>query len=212
MSAPENPRDLHLDERAVRVLAHPLRSRLLGELRLHGPATATGLAETLGTNTGATSYHLRALEAVGLVADTGEGLGKRRLWAASTESHSWTNSDFAGNEDAQTALGWLRRDYVRQFAVRAEQWLGAEPEWPSEWADLLGHGDSLLVVTSEQLAAFRAELDGLLAKYRAVGEDDPAARRLHFVEQTMPVDPTPPTPRASQTPQAPLRESGPGEP
>ncbi|PII82761.1 transcriptional regulator [Leucobacter sp. OLJS4] len=192
MTEPETHRDLHLDERAVRVLAHPLRSRLLGELRLHGPATATRLAETLGTNTGATSYHLRALETVGLVTDTGEGAGRRRLWAASTESHSWTNSDFAGDDDAQAALGWLRRDYVRQFAVRAEQWLDAEPEWPAEWVDLLGHGDSLLVVTPAQLAAFRAELDALLEKYRAAGEGDPGARRLHFVEQTMPIDPSPP--------------------
>ncbi|MET0696159.1 MAG: ArsR family transcriptional regulator, partial [Acidimicrobiia bacterium] len=30
-----------LDPDALKVLAHPLRSRLLGELRLNGPATAT---------------------------------------------------------------------------------------------------------------------------------------------------------------------------
>ncbi|MFT4284363.1 MAG: helix-turn-helix domain-containing protein, partial [Protaetiibacter sp.] len=56
---------MRLDARAVRVLAHPLRSRILGRLRLHGPATATELATELQTNTGATSYHLRALESVG---------------------------------------------------------------------------------------------------------------------------------------------------
>ena len=33
--------DLRLDKRALRVLAHPLRSRLLTELRLNGPAFAT---------------------------------------------------------------------------------------------------------------------------------------------------------------------------
>ena len=55
---------------SLRVLAHPLRSRLLGALRRHGPSTATDLATLLGTNSGATSYHLRKLESVGLVQDT----------------------------------------------------------------------------------------------------------------------------------------------
>ncbi|WP_428995029.1 helix-turn-helix domain-containing protein [Kribbella qitaiheensis] len=38
-----------------------MRNRMLGLLRVHGPATATTLAERLGVNTGATSYHLRQL-------------------------------------------------------------------------------------------------------------------------------------------------------
>ena len=53
---------VRLDASALRVLAHPLRSRLLSALRRGGPATATELAKTLGTNSGATSYHLRKLE------------------------------------------------------------------------------------------------------------------------------------------------------
>ena len=64
------------------MLAHPLRSRLLSaRCGSGGPATATALAAQLSTNSGATSYHLRKLESVGLVADTGEGAGKQRLWA-----------------------------------------------------------------------------------------------------------------------------------
>src|ERR1035438_7930537 len=51
---------VHLDSTALAVLAHPLRSRLLDELRISGPATATTLAAALHTNSGATSYHLRA--------------------------------------------------------------------------------------------------------------------------------------------------------
>ena len=37
------PSILRLDRRALKVLAHPLRSRLLTALRMHGPATATAL-------------------------------------------------------------------------------------------------------------------------------------------------------------------------
>src|SRR5918998_5444153 len=98
---------VRLDASALRVLAHPLRSRLLSQLRLHGPATATELAGALATNTGATSYHLRKLEAVGLVTDTGTGEGKRRVWEAATRGHEWTPSDFAGDPDAEASLSWL---------------------------------------------------------------------------------------------------------
>src|SRR5215213_4673047 len=99
---------MQLDAVAVRVLAHPLRSRLLGELRLKGPATATELAAQLSTNTGATSYHLRKLESVGLVTDTGEGEGKRRVWRASTSFHSFRPSDYRDDDDAAAAAGWLQ--------------------------------------------------------------------------------------------------------
>src|SRR5689334_332832 len=94
---------LRLDAAALKVLAHPLRSRLLSSLRVGGAATATDLATRLGTNSGATSYHLRKLESVGLVEDTGDGEGKRRLWQAATDFHSWDPSDFEGDEDSETA-------------------------------------------------------------------------------------------------------------
>ncbi|WP_192900738.1 ArsR/SmtB family transcription factor [Microbacterium sp. RG1] len=60
MDEPRTDSTIRLDSRAVRALAHPLRSRILSRLRTHGPATATELASALGTNSGATSYHLRA--------------------------------------------------------------------------------------------------------------------------------------------------------
>jgi DNA-binding transcriptional ArsR family regulator len=183
---------MQLDEHAIRVLAHPLRSRLLGRLRLGGPATATELAAELSTNTGATSYHLRALESVGLVADTGEGIGKRRLWRATTRYHSWTNSAFRDDDDTRTALEWLQRNYVREFAERTERWLDAADGWPAAWVDLLGLSDAVVTVTPEQLTAFHDELETLLARYREIGEGDPRARRVHLGYTASPVELDPP--------------------
>lgn len=181
-----------LDQKAVRVLAHPLRSRILGRLRTDGPLTATELAAILSTNTGATSYHLRALESVGLVADTGEGVGKRRLWKASTDYHSWRNSDFAEDEDARTALGWLQRDYVRQFATRAEQWFDVAEAWPAEWVDVFGLNDSFVRVTPEQASALKGDIDALLERYRTLGDGDARAIRVHMHTFASPVDLQPP--------------------
>lgn len=187
-----NDHALRLDATAIRILAHPLRSRLLSRLRIDGPNTATVLAELLNTNTGATSYHLRKLEAVGLVTDTGEGEGKRRLWRASTSSHSFYRQDFGDDEDAATSAGWLERDYLRQFAHHAEDWLDASQEWPQAWADELGLHDVLLTVTSEQLAALRAELSATLERYREAGVGRPEARKLSVFTYAYPTDLDPP--------------------
>jgi DNA-binding transcriptional ArsR family regulator len=186
---------LRLDAVALRVLAHPLRSRLLTALRTGGPATATELAKTLGTNSGATSYHLRKLESVHLVADTGEGEGKRRLWRAATDFHQWTVSDFAGDEDSETALNWLVRDYLRRLGDQFERWLDVEGSWPVEWRDAAGMSDTFVLATPEQAEALQAELDEVLAKYRRAGQGRPDARRLAVYTVLYPMDlDTPPGP------------------
>ncbi|GMA40526.1 ArsR/SmtB family transcription factor [Mobilicoccus caccae] len=114
------------DRSALRVLAHPLRSRLVAELRSVGAATATDLARVLGTNSGATSYHLRKLEEVGLVRDTG-GVGRRRVWEAATEGRTF---DVGDTEDDDAALDWLARDYIGHFTEKAQTWLTDSPSGP----------------------------------------------------------------------------------
>lgn len=180
--------NIRLDTAALRVLAHPLRSRLLSALRLHGPATATDLATRLSTNSGATSYHLRRLEEVGLVTDTGEGEGKRRLWRAASDYHSWRSSDFEGDEDAETSLGWLTRDYVRHAAEHAQQWLDVEASWPVAWRDALGNSDDLVLATPEQVTAMHDEIGEVVKRYRRAGEGDPLARRIAVWTLLHPVD------------------------
>ena len=179
---------LELTAEAAKVLAHPLRSRLLGALRRGGPASATALAAELTTNTGATSYHLRKMESVGLVADTQEGRGKERIWKAATQSHGWNDSDFAGDEDARTALGWLVRDYHRQFDTNYSHWLDVAESWPAEWQDVSGMTDTWVDVTPEQARALEDELEAVVNKYLRLGTGDPRARRLHLWRFMFPLD------------------------
>jgi DNA-binding transcriptional ArsR family regulator len=179
---------VRLDSRSVKVLAHPLRFRLVGALRLGGPATATALAAQLGTNSGATSYHLRRLEEVGLVVDTGEGTGKQRLWAASADVTQAEPSDFSGDEDAETAFGWLERDWLRHFAEKFGRWLDVRASWPAAWRDAAGMNDTLVVVTAEQLRAMHAELGEVVERYRRVGQGNPEAKRVAAYVCFYPVD------------------------
>jgi DNA-binding transcriptional ArsR family regulator len=164
---------LRLDSRALQVLAHPLRTRLLTALRMDGPATATALAGTLGTNTGATSYHLRKLESVGLVEETDQGRGRERWWRAATEMHGWTERDVADDPDGRAATDWLRRHYLRSFIDRYEAWLDAQADWPLDWQDAAGASDYAIRVSPARLAAFTDEFSMLVEHYRrGTGEDN----------------------------------------
>ena len=166
------PSILKLDPRALKVLAHPLRSRLLTALRTHGPATATELARDLVTNTGATSYHLRKLASVGLVEETEDGHGRERPWRAATEMHGWTERDVAGDPDARTATDWLRRYYLHAFVERYQTWLDAQPGWPLDWQDAAGASDFALRLTPAGLTAFNADIQALHERYRAMPPTD----------------------------------------
>jgi DNA-binding transcriptional ArsR family regulator len=181
---------VHLDHEALAMLAHPMRSRLLDELRLSGPATATTLAAVLQTNSGATSYHLRKLAQVALVVDSGEGSGRRRLWSASTQSRPRDEGPGteADDADARAAITWLARDYLNLFSDRAEKWLETQDRWPVPWREQVGLSDHLVQVTAGQLSALRGELADVLERYRRVGAGNPDAKRVSVYLCPLPVD------------------------
>jgi DNA-binding transcriptional ArsR family regulator len=185
------PSILHLDARAVKVLAHPLRSRLLSALRSGGPATATALAQQLDTNTGATSYHLRKLASVGLVEETGEGHGRERWWRAATEMHGFTQRDVAYDADGRAAADWLRRYYLRSFIDRFGHWLDVHETWPMAWQEVADASDYALRLTPARLAELEAEMSALFARYRNPDPDDPEARTVQVHTHAFPIDETP---------------------
>ncbi len=185
---------------ALRILAHPLRSRLLAELRSLGSATSADLARRLDTHTGATSYHLRRLAEAGLVRDTGTGVGRRRVWEVSPlpalspgaihdKDHADNADDARFDADGTAALEWLARDYVHHFAEKSQDWITAAGGWAPTWQDACGLEDRLVLVTDEQLATLRAELGDVLARYRRVGAGNPRAKRVAFYTAALPVDP-----------------------
>lgn len=175
-----------LDGRTLLVLAsHPLRTRLLGLLRLDGPATATTLARALDTNSGATSYHLRKLAEVGLVTEAEGGTGRERVWRAAHQMHSWTTSDLAGEEDGEGALTLLRAEHWRDFTETAERWMAEERTWPTAWRDAAGVDDYLLEMSSDQLRALQAEMHAVVERHRAAAPG-PDARRVRLYVHHLP--------------------------
>lgn len=187
MRGPSAASTLHLDATAIKVLAHPLRSRLLSLLRSAGPATATSLANRIGTNTGATSYHLRKLAGVGLVEEEAGGRGRERPWRAATAMHSFTQRDVVYDPDAAEAASWLRRYYLRSFNERYEAWLDAFDTWPLEWQEVADASDYLLRVSPARLAELQAELWATIERYRNPDPDDPEARPIEIQIHAFPL-------------------------
>ncbi|MGW5673120.1 ArsR/SmtB family transcription factor [Micromonospora sp. NPDC003776] len=196
------PREVRLSHQQVRVLAHPLRTRLLGALRVRGPATATKLAELLGTNTGATSYHLRQLAEVGLVAEDPDlGTGRQRFWRAAHDVTNWEPTDFDDDPDARAAIEWIEGEQVRQFAEIAERWFAVRHEWSPAWRDAFGMGDIFMTIPSARLEALKAELWQILDRYRE--EADPAEPgaeqvQLYLAALPLPADLRPITPPTAE--------------
>lgn len=165
--ADHGPVQVHLDGAQIRTLAHPLRARLLSALRAGGPATATRLAEELGTNTGATSYHLRRLAEAGLVVEEpGRGTGRQRWWRALHQLSGWGGTDFDDDPDSRAAADWLSRYSLRVHAAQAERWIEAQHDYPPEWRQAAQLSDYLLRLTPAQLAQLNAELCAVVDRYR----------------------------------------------
>lgn len=157
---------IHLDSRTIKVLAHPLRMRLLALLRLEGPSTATILADKTGESSGVTSYHLRKLSEVGLVSEKLEmGTRRERFWQASQQAMSWRNSDHDQEPDARAASDWLIRQLHRRYAHSVDQWLDARADWPAEWRDAADQSDFVVTVTPEELNELNRRVREIYEEY-----------------------------------------------
>ena len=179
-SPPNDPQVVHLDSRQIRTLAHPLRARLLGQLRTAGPATATMLAQALDTNTGATSYHLRQLAEVGLVTEEPDrGTGRQRWWRAAHELSSWRAADFDSDPDASAASDWIQRLQVSLFTEYAERWIAAQHDHPRAWRETAGFSDYLLRISPARLEAMQQEIWQVIERYdRESTPDEPDAEKV----------------------------------
>ncbi|MBB5871847.1 DNA-binding transcriptional ArsR family regulator [Allocatelliglobosispora scoriae] len=154
----------------LKALSHPLRVRLLGALREHGPATATELARRFETETGSTSYHLRKLAQFGFVEEVGAtGTHPReRRWQAVHQLTSWSNTAFSATSEGREAISAMRRRQVEVLIRDVEHFEAAIGTLGPEWVDAAGIGDlvvSLAPATLNELwDEFYRHLDELVAR------------------------------------------------
>ncbi|MEU4191221.1 helix-turn-helix domain-containing protein [Kribbella sp. NPDC026611] len=161
----EPAKTVRLDQHLVRALAHPMRLRIVGLLRVYGPQTATTLAERLGVNTGATSYHLRQLAESGLVQeDNTRGNARDRWWKA---AHQGTEYDAAEllDQEPELALGFLN-GIGQTYAENIFSYINSMQTLPPDWKEASVLSDYLLHLRADQLDAMMREIFAVLDKYK----------------------------------------------
>ena len=163
------PNSLTLGTASLRVLAHPVRVRVLGLLREHGPSTATLLAGRLGLNSGSTSYHLRQLAAGGLVEEDHERGNARDRWWRSVHRATYFDPYEVPESDRGASavyMAAIAAEYADRIQLAARDLLELPPAWQRS-GDL---SDFRLRLTPDETAAIVTELHGVIARYRPADE------------------------------------------
>ncbi|MEV4174440.1 winged helix-turn-helix domain-containing protein [Nonomuraea sp. NPDC049709] len=166
------------DPQVLKVVAHPLRSRLLGLLRTDGPATASELGRKTGESSGSTSYHLRELFKHGFIEeDPDQSDGRERRWRARHRYTSWNSRELVGSPGGREAVEVIR---LRQAQVLAEGIREFdESAWSPEWVEVAGLSDHFLALTPAAMAEFMARTEEMLNELAARDAGAPDARDVH---------------------------------
>ncbi|GAA1215789.1 helix-turn-helix domain-containing protein [Kitasatospora nipponensis] len=180
-----------VDPRSLRALAHPLRMRILDELKDQGPATSARLADRLGENTGTVSWHLRHLAEHGYIEEeTGRGTKRERWWRVTEGTLVFNTSELTIDPQTREALSSYKQHYLERSFQRAARALSvpATGAWVgtgnmSDWGDVR--------MTPEQLRALGAELLEVIGRHVPAPDAPvpPDAQPVLIQFQTLPMLP-----------------------
>jgi DNA-binding transcriptional ArsR family regulator len=157
---------------ALRALAHPVRLRMLGLLRLEGPATASGLALRLGLNSGATSYHLRQLAEHGFVVDDlDRGNGRERWWRAAHYT-TYVPTEDGGDDAARDAQNAFLQAAAVTYNRQIQQAVEDQSTLDARWRRTSDFSDWSLRLTPDEAQSLIRELHAVMDRYRWWRHDD----------------------------------------
>ena len=160
------------DVRALKALAHPLRGRLLAQLRTHGPSTASRLAGTLGESSGSTSYHLRRLAAYGFVEELpDEGNARDRWWRARHRSTHFDAAAFLDDPAGREAVDELLFRQLGQQQRLLDNYLAEHSELDEEWRAATSMNDWGLRLSPGAVRELADELNAVVARWRDAREE-----------------------------------------
>jgi DNA-binding transcriptional ArsR family regulator len=152
------------DATVLHAMTHPLRLRLLGALRKHGPATASELGRRFGESSGSTSYHLRQLARYGFVEEAADGNhGRKKPWRAVDEGTEWSiDTDDPEMLEANRVLG---RELVAEYSRWLAHWYADTPNWDRTWRAAAEGMDQWYELTPDELRAMSDEVRAVLDRY-----------------------------------------------
>lgn len=164
-----------------KALSNPVRRDILSYLGEHGEANSTGVARALGESTGTTSYHLRKLADLKLIAEIEERSAGRERWWRSLMTDIFTPPGLemtADEREAAVKIGALRMTHDLGLVVSAYAGYDASGGWNQIYR-------TGLRMTKEQVASFAEEYETLMRKYLTVPGEHPAGSRQMAVRLVM---------------------------
>jgi DNA-binding MarR family transcriptional regulator len=170
------PRRELTDPRALRAVAHPVRLVLLEQLAVHGPSTATELAERLQDQSPANcSWHLRQLARYGFIEEAGSGPGRQRRWKLTVESTSIADSSQPELVRAADAFDSL---LMQRALANRQAWQATRLSEPKKWRDASFSSHGWAWMTANEMNALQADFTALLERhlYPVMDRFDPANR------------------------------------
>ena len=180
------------DPKALRGYAHPLRMKLLGLLRVHGPLTATQAAAHLRESVPNCSFHLRQLAKYGLAERTPGTDGRERPWRPTAQVTSWDSG--SEDPDLRAAAAILESALLDQYLQRAQAFLARRDGETPQWRAATQFSDALVEVTAAELVDLLAKIDALLAAYEQRRTDPstrpPGTRTISLIRMAIPADET----------------------
>ena len=182
-----------LGAKEVRALAHPLRLRML-EALAHGPATASMLARDLGESSGATSYHLRALAAAGIIVeDLERRKGRERWWKRDPERVGLISSAPAEDPEYDAAVAQLESTMIGRDDEALRRYLNqrGEGKHSDEWRETAFIGGWTVYATPAEVEELsELVVRWLRARAKPAAERDPEATQVYVTYRALPQTPT----------------------
>src|SRR5439155_19374639 len=152
-------RTIDVDARTLKAIAHPLRMRMLGILRMEGPATATSLAARLGESSGTTSWHLRQLAEHGFIEEDPERGNRRdRWWRAAHEFTRVRSEEFLDDPENAGAAAAFLYEAATIYHRNLTNYVSQLPTWGREWVRAADVSDYQLALTPPELAELKRKL------------------------------------------------------
>ena len=183
--------DLH-DAGPMRALAHPMRLRILGLLRVDGPATVGMIAERTGEAAGSASYHVQTLAKHGFVEPAPELARDRRerWWRAAHQVTSWQPAEFLDDPERHAASDAMRRAVLDSYHRELLGALDAEATLEPEWVAASDSSDGAAYLTLDEFRELNAELAAVRDRWFARGRDErvrlEGARAVRWITHTFP--------------------------
>jgi DNA-binding transcriptional ArsR family regulator len=176
------------DAADIKALTHPARLAVIDEFFSGRELTATECAAIAHVSPSAMSYHLRALEKVGIIERSdASGDGRERPWRAAG-SELLVNPASAVAANAATAvLGGNALETIRR---EVDAWATRSADDETQWRELGTLASSRMWLSADEVRELVSVFEKHTQQYRRrTAEDRPeGSRRVRFGLQLFPVD------------------------